>query len=244
MPSRRARAGIWCTFPATASRPVGTRGLRRPAVICVQTDSGFLSTPLANLSNTELAEAPPAFGEVADLVEELRGVKFRELFERLPGRAVDGDAALAEVWRLAAEVEPSSGPDISQVLRTFAPMLQGIAAVARGDDSARDQVESTLPKLEEKGWQLTDVVHRIWGGERDTEALSAGIDPNNARLVERILELIELPSPKEVLADAPEAIREAISAGDNEALRGALGEMPGEKAEALVEKLRAAGVLS
>ena len=84
---------------------------------------------------------------------------------------------------------------MSQILKTFAPVLRGIAAVARGDESWRAEMEDLLPRLEDNGWKLTDAVHRIWDGERDAEALCAGIDPNSARLVERILELIELPSP-------------------------------------------------
>ncbi len=213
------------------------------ALICFQTGSGGLSTTLQIFLNAGLPGAPPAFVEVADAVEELAGVKFRQLFDRLPRRAADGDAALAEVWKLVAGVEPSAGPDMSQVLRNFASVLQGIAAVARGDDSARAEIESTLPQLEEKGWKLTGAVHRIWDGERDAEALSTGIDANSARLVERVLELIELPSPEEVLAGAPAAVRAALEAGDAEALQGALGEMPAEEAEALVERLRALGVL-
>ncbi len=214
------------------------------ALICFQTGLGGLSTTLQNLANDGLPDAPPAFAEVADAVQELPGVKFRQLFDRLPRRAAGGDAALAEVWKLAADVEASTGPDMSQVLRNVAPLLQGIAAVARGDDSARAEIESALPQMEEQGWKLTGAVHRIWEGERDAEALSAGIDPNSAMLVERILELIELSSPEEVLAGAPKAVREAYAAGDQEALRGALGDMPGEEAEALVEQLRAVGILS
>ncbi len=61
--------------------------------------------------------------------------------------------------------------------------------------------------------------------------------------VERILELIELPSQEEVLTGAPEAVRAALAAGDMEALGVARGEMPAAEAEALVERLKAVGVL-
>ena len=90
------------------------------ALIFFQTGSGGLSTTLQNLAKAGLLDAPPTFAEVAHAVEELPGVKFRQLFDRLPRRAASGDAALAEVWKLAAGVEPSAGPDMSDVLKTFA----------------------------------------------------------------------------------------------------------------------------
>ena len=87
------------------------------------------------------------------------------------------------------EPEPS-GPDMNQVLQNFAPLLEAIAAVARGDDGPREQIEAVLPELEEQGWQLTDAVHRLWAGKRDPEALTAGIDPNSAQLILHILALL------------------------------------------------------
>ena len=90
--------------------------------------------------------------------------------------------------RLIGVPEPS-GPDMNQVLQNFAPLLEAIAAVARGDDGPREQIEAMLPQLEQNGWQLTDAVHRLWAGERDPEALTAGIDPNSAHLIRHLLAL-------------------------------------------------------
>lgn len=79
------------------------------ALICFQTVSGTLAITLRNLARTPLPPTPPPFAEVATQVEEMDGVRFRELFARLPSRAPDGDAALAEVWRLVeAEREKRS----------------------------------------------------------------------------------------------------------------------------------------
>jgi hypothetical protein len=123
------------------------------------------------------------------------GVRFRELFARLPARAPDRDAALAEVWRLVeAERETQSaapGPDMEQVLREFEPLLRGIAAVALGANAARSEIEAVLPKLEANGWRLTAASERIWAGERDGAALTAAVDPNSTLLIRRILELVE-----------------------------------------------------
>jgi hypothetical protein len=62
--------------------------------------------------------------------------------------------------------------------------------VARGDDRPRAEIEALLPQLEEKGWMLAGPAHRIWAGERDAAALTAGIDGNSAQLVRRILALL------------------------------------------------------
>ncbi|HEX3551831.1 MAG TPA: CHAT domain-containing protein [Thermoanaerobaculia bacterium] len=68
-----------------------------------QISSEMLGTTLGNLAHSSLPSSPPPFEEVARRVEEIDGVHFRELFERLPKRAPDGDAAIAEVWRLVQE---------------------------------------------------------------------------------------------------------------------------------------------
>jgi DNA-binding MarR family transcriptional regulator len=201
-----------------------------------------------------LPAAPPTFEQVAATVEQIEGVRFREMFARLPARAFSGDEAIAAVWemgkqererreagrekreRVLASLPPavraafelegeefsaalkaaldqlspdeaqavleqlratdlisggeSAGPDMAQVLREFDSLLRGIAAVAKGDEEPRAQIEAVLPKLEEEGWQLSSPVQRIWAGERDEAALTAGIDPNSAQLVRRILEIV------------------------------------------------------
>jgi hypothetical protein len=79
---------------------------------------------------------------------------------------------------------------MNQVVQNFTPLLEAIAAVARGDDGPRAQIEAELPQLEENGWELTDAVHRLWAGERDPAALTAGLDDQDAALVRHILQLL------------------------------------------------------
>lgn len=74
-------------------------------------------------------------------------------------------------------------------LAQFEPLLQAIAAVARGDDGPRAAIEALLPELETKGFQLTAAVHRLWAGDRDAAALVAGLDATDTQLVRRLLEL-------------------------------------------------------
>lgn len=222
------------------------------AVIRLQTQSGRLPATLRTLANSALPPTPPSFAGVVARVEAIEGVRFAALFERLPRRVPDGDAAIAAVWQLVGEEKQrrgaeaqrkasvlasmppaiqaafeldgaefsaalraalealsedeaqavlqqlreagligggSSGPDMAKVLREFEPLLQGIAA-AVGDESVRAKIEPVLPRLEEQGWRLSDAARRIWAGERDAAALTAGIDGNSAQLVRRVLELL------------------------------------------------------
>jgi hypothetical protein len=122
-------------------------------------------------------------------VEQVVGVRFRELFARLPQRAPSGDAAIAAVWEM---VKAEGGRQKAEALAKFEPTLQDIAAVARGDQSKREEIEATLLKLEEKGWRIAEAARRIWAGERDPEALTAGLDEQDSALVRRVLELVKI----------------------------------------------------
>jgi hypothetical protein len=98
--------------------------------------------------------------------------------------------AITERLQTAGVIGVGSSPDRNQVVQNFTPLLEAIAAVARGDDGPRTQINAALPRLEENGWHLTDAVHRLWSGERDPAALTAGLDPNSAQLVRHILQLL------------------------------------------------------
>jgi hypothetical protein len=57
---------------------------------------------LAQLNPSDL---PASFIEVCALIEQTEGVRFRELFARLPQRASSGDEALRTVLELARAAE-------------------------------------------------------------------------------------------------------------------------------------------
>lgn len=63
-------------------------------------------------------------------------------------------------------------------------------ATAVSNEEARAALDTRLAGLEEKGWMLRDPAHRLWAGERDPAALTAGLDDQNSALVRRILELV------------------------------------------------------
>jgi hypothetical protein len=84
---------------------------------------------------------------------------------------------------------------MDEVMQQFEPLLQAIAAVARGEepdgDLNRAAIEQLLPQLEENGWMLREPTQRIWAGERDGDSLTADLDAQDAQLVRRILALLE-----------------------------------------------------
>jgi len=98
--------------------------------------------------------------------------------------------ALKQRLREAGLISGSAGPDMTQVLQKFEPLLEGIAAAVK-DEGLRAQIEPVLANLEQNGWRLTEAAHRIWAGERDAEALTAGLDTQDTALVRRVLELLD-----------------------------------------------------
>jgi len=85
----------------------------------------------------------------------------------------------------------SSGPTPAQILQQFAPVIEAIAAAAQDHSQARAAVEGLFDQFEQGGWRIVDPIQRIWAGERDEAALTAGIDPNSALIVREILKQLE-----------------------------------------------------
>ena len=63
---------------------------------------GVLREDLAEVSPSDV---PANFDQVCALVEQTEGVRFRELFSRLPQRAASGDEALRAVHEMARVAE-------------------------------------------------------------------------------------------------------------------------------------------
>jgi hypothetical protein len=153
------------------------------ASIVFQTRSGRLRDAVAGLANSALPPIPPEFEEIAHHVGAIEGVRFQALFDRLPRTVPDGDAALAAIWQLVAE-------ERRRRLGGFEPLLQRIAT-AVNDEAPRAQIDQELSRVEEKGWRLTDPVHRIWAGERDAAALTVRLSDLQTSMIRRVLELLE-----------------------------------------------------
>jgi len=134
-----------------------------------------------------LAAAPAAVRAAFELEREARNAALNAALAGLPEAEL---AALEQRMQEAGLIGGSPGPDMAQLLAQFEPLLQGIAA-AVNDEGLRAQIEPVLAAWEQKGWRLTEAVHRIWAGERDAEALTAGLDTQDTALVRRVLELLE-----------------------------------------------------
>ncbi|PDV98012.1 hypothetical protein [Candidatus Viridilinea mediisalina] len=139
-------------------------------------------------------------GLSAELLESMPTI-VRAALERGDGAALQHalDAlSLAErqvvLERLAAagviQTDDAAADDAAEALRQFAPLLEAIATVARGDRREQGALEATLEELERKGWCLRAPVGAIWAGTRDPAQLTAQLDPLDRALVQRILELI------------------------------------------------------
>lgn len=142
------------------------------------------------LANTEaqrrreaLDGLPPA---IVAAIEQGDVEAFAAALQQLPQPEAE---RIVQQLQAAGIIGVRSGPDMAEVLRKFEPLLQGIVA-AVADASLRAQIEPVLARLEEKGWMLREPVHRIWAGERDEAALTAGLDAQDTALVRRILELL------------------------------------------------------
>jgi hypothetical protein len=72
------------------------------------------------------------------------------------------------------------------------PLLHAIAAVARGDDTPRPQVEAILVQLEALGFHLAATVEAIWAGQRDPAVLTADLDATDTALAQSVLALLSV----------------------------------------------------
>jgi tetratricopeptide (TPR) repeat protein len=99
--------------------------------------------------------------------------------------------SMLEVLAGAAVPEAAGADDqATRILQQAEPLLQAVATIAAGDTSQQQAVEEELARLEEKDFHLREAVQRIWAGERDAAALTAGLDAIDSALVRRVLEVI------------------------------------------------------
>ena len=111
------------------------------ALIRYQMNDGRLPNTLGrlrkDLARGSSSDVPASFDEVCAQVEQMEGVRFRELFSRLPQRAASGDEALRAVLEMArAHEEESEMPE---------PLRALFEAAASGQD-----VEPLLAALQEQ----------------------------------------------------------------------------------------------
>jgi hypothetical protein len=136
-----------------------------------------------------LASMPPAIRAAFELDGEAFSHALREALQGLPtGQA---EAALRRLQEAGVIGDGASPNDRTKaLLEQLEPVLQDIAAAARGDETRRASLKTLLVDLDTKGFKLHDPVQRIWAGDRDESALIAGLDEVDVQLVRRVLELL------------------------------------------------------
>jgi hypothetical protein len=163
------------------------------AVIAYQTSSGALVRRLRILA-PHVAEADdlPDWDEVCDLVSRrTEGVDLAGLLPRLPAKAKDGPAALAEVIRLAREIPPEEEFDSDAYIAGWDPLLSALVAAAGGDEHAAQVLEEALEQLSATGSALAIIraLRRIAEGARGPELL-AGLDELDTAIAQRTLDAL------------------------------------------------------
>jgi len=88
--------------------------------------------------------------------------------------------------QLVVELDTQIRADV-ELIESFTPLIQAIAAAARGDRQARAAVEEAFPDIEQNGWNIIAPIRRIWAGERDEAILTAKMDHGHTLLVREIL---------------------------------------------------------
>jgi hypothetical protein len=73
-------------------------------------------------------------------------------------------------------------------LQQFDSVITAVVAAARGNRAARAQVEALFDTFTRNGWRIVEPIQRIWAGERDEAALTAGLDDAETLIVRKILE--------------------------------------------------------
>lgn len=132
-----------------------------------------------------IAELPRS---VRDAIESDDSTAFQRAFDALSPQEQQQVQMALWVQQAGSEDEEDSS-DMADVLANFEPLLQAIAVVAAGDTAQKGEIETELADLETKGWRLSEPVKRIWAGERDVTALTAGLDAQDTALVKRLLPL-------------------------------------------------------
>lgn len=139
----------------------------------------------ADLTPEFLASLPPA---VRQAIEQGDGAALQFAINGLPSaeqqQVIDRLAAIGLISIAESE------EDTTHAVQQFEPLLQAIAAVARGDESERADVERALDDLERKGWRIRKAVRQIWQGERRRQRLTYGLDEVDTAIVNRILDLL------------------------------------------------------
>lgn len=131
------------------SQPAPAHAHRLAALLLMlQIRSGHLQNLLPTLSVFVKYTMPPTFEWIADMVEQVPGVRFREMWARLPKPYGEGDAAIAKLW----EMERQTQAQWNVALKTVANVSPDILAALEADNWVA--VNAALSQLPEEQAQL------------------------------------------------------------------------------------------
>ena len=155
-------------------------------------DRVFVSGQLSKLQAQADAEAESWLESLPDDVRlaviDQDTQRLQDALRELPPAHAQKILAGLEAAGLLAEPDE---PEADLLMADFEPLVLAVASVANGNEKARPQVEALLADLDEQGWHLSAAVQRIWSGERDIAAFSAGLERQDRQIIQRILELLE-----------------------------------------------------
>jgi len=133
----------------------------------------------------QLSEAEPLMAEAVELSQVFA-----------PGHPVTEWRAgvLAQVRAQLHGETPLPRPERRAELREmFGGLILAIAAVAHGDEGRRAEIEGLFDRLTAGNWHIVEAIRRIWTGERDEAALTAGLDADDSFLVREMLAALADP---------------------------------------------------
>jgi hypothetical protein len=144
-----------------------------------------------HLTDFDQGASLSTFAELCALVEQTPGIRFGELVARLPKRAPDGEAAVAQVLRLARDLPTHEVLDLRRHFAWWDPVLAGIVTAAGGNPQAGQAVEQALTdRREQADWaKLAGVLRRLLAGDRSQQLLE-GLDPIDTAIVQRALDAL------------------------------------------------------
>lgn len=136
------------------------------------------------------AGLPGSVAELAARVDQVEGVRFTALIDRLAPDPQAAETALAEIIQAARELPAEQVYDIQSQLQRWQPAIDELVAAVHGDEQAAADVDDLLDHLATTDdWQaLAGALRQILAGERDREALLAGLHPVDTAIVRTTLD--------------------------------------------------------
>jgi tetratricopeptide (TPR) repeat protein len=120
---------------------------------------------------------------------EAEGSRFRQSVHRIWAGERDRSALCDGLDAVSAVQISHILEMIEALLKQIEPLLQKVAAVAKGDESSRAFVDTFLESLP-NATEFRQAVNRIWAGERSPVPLTENLNRFHSSLVVRILEHI------------------------------------------------------